>query len=126
MNPRTLLVEMFDAMVIAKNPDLIQRYYHPDFQLTTNGLTQEYEAFARGHRTVYATEISYAVRYDDSAWVTSEDRVGARVWITTSRPGEESTEIEVVLLATILDGRFHRLWELTWPDWSHLKAFETY
>ena len=110
MNARGLLVEMFDTMVIAKNADLIERYYHPDFRLTTNGQTQEYEAFAQGHRTVYNTEISYAIRYDDDAWVTTENRVGARVWITTSRPNEQPTEIEVVLVATVLDGRFHRLW----------------
>lgn len=126
MNAQSLLIEMFDQMVIAKNAAVIERYYHPDFELTTNGLAQSYEAFAAGHRAVYATSINYTVEYDDDAWVTTDDRVGGRVWITTSRPGEAPTKIEVVLLATVVDGRFHRLWELTWPDWSRLAALDSY
>lgn len=126
MNPKDLLIEMFDKLVVHKDADLIEHYYHPDFQLVTNGLTQGYESFAEGHRTVYATEISYALDYDDDAWVVTQDRVAGRIWITTSRPGEDPTEIQVMLVATVLDGRFHRLWELTWPDWSQLKAFESY
>jgi hypothetical protein len=31
-----------------------------------------------------------------------------------------------VLLATFVAGRLHRLWELTWPDWSQLQAFAQY
>ena len=47
------------------------------------------------------TTISYAIAYDDEAWVEANDRVAARVWITTSRPDEEPTRIEVVLIATL-------------------------
>lgn len=126
MSAKDLLVEMFDRMVVVKDPTMIERYYHPDFELTTNGMTQGYEAFARGHETVYATPIAYAIEYDEDAWVVTEDRVAGRVWITTSRPDEEAKRIEVVLVASILDGRFHRVWELTWPDWSALDAFESY
>jgi hypothetical protein len=126
MTAQDLLVEMFDRMVVRKDATLTEHYYHPDFLLTTNGTTQDYASFARGHRTVYATAIGYAVRYDDDAWVSTEDRVAGRLWITTSRPGEDPTEIEVVLVATVLDGRIHRMWELTWPDWSALQAFEDY
>jgi hypothetical protein len=126
MNAKELLIEMFDRMVIKKDASLIERYYHPDFRLTTNGITQDYESFATGHRTVYATKISYQVEYDNEAWVSTEDRVGGRLWITTSRPEEEPTKIEIVLVATVLDGRIHRVWELTWPDWSQLKPFEAY
>ena len=39
---------------------------------------------------------------------------------------EQLAEIEVVLVATVVGGRFHRLWELTWPDWSRLRAFDSY
>jgi hypothetical protein len=46
--------------------------------------------------------------------------------ITTKRPGEDASRIEVIFLAAYRQGRIHRLWELTWPDWSQLKAFETY
>ena len=42
------------------------------------------------------------------------------------RPGERATRIEVIFLATYRLGRIHRLWELTWPDWKQLEAFETY
>jgi hypothetical protein len=48
------------------------------------------------------------------------------MWITTARPDEAPTTMEIVLIATFLDGRIHRLWELTWPDWLALKAFEKY
>ena len=126
MNAQSLLREMFDQMVLGKDAALIERYYHPDFQLTTNGLVQDFASSAAGHRAVYATEICYAVEYDDDAWVTTDDRVAGRVWITTSRPGEAPTKIEVVLVATVVGGRFHRLWELTWPDWSRLRAFDSY
>ncbi len=126
MTAQDLLVEMFERMVIAKDASRIEHYYHPEFRMTANGHTQDYEEFAASHRRIYATPISYQVRYDDEAWVATADRVGGRVWITTSRPGEEPTELEVVLVATLLDGRLHRVWELSWPDWSALPAFETY
>ncbi len=42
------------------------------------------------------------------------DKVAGRV-ITTSRPGEEPTRIEVVLIAAYRNGRIHRIWETTWP-----------
>jgi hypothetical protein len=126
MDARALLIEMFDRMVIAKDASLITYYYAHDFLLTTNGQLQDYASFAAGHHVVYATPITYDVRYDDEAWVTTDDRVGARVWITTSRPGEQPTEIEVVLVATVVNGKFHRMWELTWPDWSQVRAFDEY
>ena len=75
---------------------------------------------------MYATAITYAVRYDDGSWVESPDRVAVRVWITTQRPGEPATQIEVMLIATWLDGRIHRLWELTWPDWTQVRALGDY
>jgi hypothetical protein len=120
------LKEMFEQMVVAKDASQLERYYDPGFRMVTNGITQDYADFARGHVEVYATSITYAVRYDEDAWVESDDRVGGRVWITTTRPDEAPTEIEVVLLASFVGGRLHRLWELTWPDWSRLGAFEQY
>lgn len=121
-----LLREMFDRMVIAKNADLVECYYHPDFVMYSDGMSQTYAEFADGHRTVYATEISYAVEYDEQAWVEADDRAAGRVWITTSRPGEPATRIEVVLIATFVDGRIHRIWETTWPSWRSLPAFTDY
>jgi hypothetical protein len=121
-----LLREMFTHMVITKDPDAIPRYYHPEFVMFSDGVSQEYAAFEASHRGVYASEIAYAVEYDEDAWVEAADRVAARLWITTSRPGEEPTRIEVVLIATFRDGRIHRVWETTWPSWRDVAALAEY
>jgi hypothetical protein len=123
---RELMQEMFTRMVEAKDITQVEKYYDPGLLLYTNGQVQDYEAFHAGHARVYPTEISYAVEYDDEAWVESGDRLGGRMWITTKRPGENATRIEVIFLGIYRDGRIFRLWELTWPDWSQLQAFETY
>lgn len=121
-----LLREMFDRMVVAKNGDLIEHYYDPDFVMCSDGLTQGFADFRDSHRKLYATSIAYAVEYDEEAWVQAADRVAGRVWITTSRPGEEPTRIEVVLIAAYRDGRIHRVWETTWPSWRNVDALENY
>jgi hypothetical protein len=121
-----LIRDMFENMVVAKDPGLIPHYYRPDFVMESNGVVQDYESFAEEHRKVYATPIAYAVEYDEDAWVEGDGRVAGRVWITTSRPGEAPTRIEVVLIATVEDGRFRRVWELTWPNWAELGAFDGY
>jgi hypothetical protein len=117
---------MFSEMVIKKDASLVSHYYHPDFVLETNGQKQDYTAFAEGHRKVYATDIAYEVRYDDDAWVETHARIAARVWIKTERSNEPAVEFEVVLIATYVDQKIHRVWELTWPDWSQAKAFANY
>ena len=94
--------------------------------MVSNGITQEYEGFRTGHAAVYDTPISYAVEYDDESGVESDDRVAVRLWITTSRPGEDPTRLELVLIASCREGRILRLWELTWPNWADLPAFEQY
>jgi hypothetical protein len=66
------------------------------------------------------------VKDDDEAWVQADDRLAARVFITTSLPGEKPTRIEVVLIATFLDGRIHRVWETTWPSWRTVEGFADY
>ena len=66
------------------------------------------------------------MRYDDEAWVETADRVAGRLWITTARPDTRPTEMEIVLVATFVDGLIHRVWEVTWPDWSALTEFENY
>lgn len=121
-----VLREMFDQMVMRKDPAAIERFYDPSFVMYSNGLRQEFEAFAAGHRAVYATAISYAVEYDEEAWVEAANRVAGRVWITTSRPGESPTRIELVLIAAFRAGRITRVWETTFPDWRNLPPFETY
>jgi hypothetical protein len=120
------LREMFDQMVVAKDASLIAEYYDPGFVLYTNGKVQGYDDFVRGHERVYETAIAYAVEYDDAAWLESGDRVAARMWITTTKPGQQPTRIEVVLIAWFRQARLYRVWELTWPDWSRLAEFDAY
>jgi hypothetical protein len=125
-SPKALLIEMFREVVLNKNADLIAQYYHPDFLLETNGELQDLDAFLQGHRRVYATDISYAVRYDDDAWVESDGRVAARIWIRTQTGAAAPVEFEIVLIATFVDQKIHRVWETTWPDWRAVRAFESY
>ncbi len=121
-----LIREMFQAMVVGKNADLVDRYYSEDFRLHSNGVTQGFQAFADEHRKVYGTAIEYSLEYDDDAWVDAGDRVAGRVWITTSRPDEEPTRIEVIFIAVFRDARIQQLWETTWPNWAELGAFDQY
>jgi hypothetical protein len=121
-----LLREMFELMVVAKNPELVERYYDRGFVMYSDGLMQSFAEFRDSHREIYATPITYAIEYDEDAWVEGEDKVAARVWITTSRPGEQPTRIEVVLIAAFRHGRIRRIWETTWPSWRSLEAFENY
>ncbi len=121
-----LLREMFTRMVERKDASLVDTYYDPDLLLYTNGQVQDMAAFRAGHERVYPTAITYRVEYDDEAWVESSDRLAGRMWITTQRPNEPETRIEVVLVAVFRAGRIHRVWELTWPDWSQLAAFDRY
>jgi len=113
-------------MVIKKNASLIAHYYHPDFILETNGQKQDYKNFSAGHEKIYATDITYEIKYDDSTWVESATKVAARVWIKTQRLNEAPVEFEIVLIATYVDRKIHRLWELTSPDWTQTKTFENY
>ena len=113
-------------MVVAKNIELTEHYYHPDFLMYSDGLCQDFAAFRDSHRKIYETAISYAVEYDEQAWVETPDKVAGRVWITTSRPGEQPTRIELVLIAAYRDGRVHRVWETTWPSWRNVAALENY
>jgi hypothetical protein len=125
------LKAMFDQMVKHKNADLIAQFYDPGFVMYSNGIEQTYESYEAEHRKVYATDISYAFEYDEQAWVSDVDadgtgKVAGRVWITTSLPDQEPTRIEVLLIAGYLRGRILRVWELTYPNWAELDAFDKY
>lgn len=113
-------------MVVAKNADLIEHYYDPGFLMYSDGVCQTFAEFADSHRRTYATPISYAIEYDDEAWVESAGKVAGRLWITTVRPGEMPTRIEVVLIVAYRDGRIQRIWETTWPSWRSVAALENY
>lgn len=119
-----LLKEMFAEMVIKKDAALIAHYYHPDFLLYTNGQEMDYQTFLTSHQEYYKTEISYEVAYDEPTLLEQEQKVAGRVYITTKRPNEAAKEIEVILIAEYKENKLYRLWELTYPDWSQLPAFE--
>jgi hypothetical protein len=121
-----LLREMFDRMVVGKNGALIDHYYDPGFVMHSDGLTQNFTEFRDSHLQLYTTPINYTIEYDETAWVEAVDKVAGRVWITTSRPGEQPTRIEVVLIAAYRNGRIHRVWETTWPSWRQVAALEDY
>jgi hypothetical protein len=119
-----LLKEMFSEMVEKKNADLIENYYHPEFKLFANGQIWDFEKFHSFHVDIYDTPITYKVAYDEETLMESGDKIAARLWITTQLPDEPAREIEVVLIAHYLEKKLHRLWELTWPDWSKMVEFE--
>jgi hypothetical protein len=66
-------------MVLAKNASLIGDYYDPEFVPTTNSQIQGYDDCDACHQRVYATAITYAIEYDDEAWLESGGRVAARM-----------------------------------------------
>jgi hypothetical protein len=51
-----LLRQMFEQMVVTKNPDAITRFYAPTFVMDSNGVTQNYDAFLKSHEGVYASD----------------------------------------------------------------------
>lgn len=111
-------------MVVKKNAALIERYYHTDFLLFTNGKTMDFDEFLKTHQEIYATPIQYEIVYDEKAWVEQKERLAGRVFITIKRPEEPPREIEVILIVAYKEGKIFRLWELTYPDWSQLPAFK--
>lgn len=118
------LKEMFTEMVEKKDISLFPQYYHENFFLTTNGKEMDYQEFLDSHIKYYSTPIQYEVEYQDETLVESKDKVAGRVWITTTLPDESPKKLEVILIALYKEGKIFRLWELTWPDWSQLKAFQ--
>lgn len=125
------LRSMFAEMVVGKNIELAERFYDPGFVLYSNGIRQEFAAFTAEHRKVYATDITYQVEYDDDAWVSDVDNAGTgqiagRIWITTALPGEDPKRLEVILIVAYRRGRIRTIWELTYPNWADLAAFEDY
>ena len=113
-------------MVEAKDPAQVDTSYDPEFRLTTDGVTQDLDAFRAGHERVHPTEIGHAVAYDDDAWVEAGDRLAGRLSMTTTRPGTPPRSIEVVFVAVFRDDCLLRPWELAWPDRSGPDAFADY
>lgn len=119
-----LLKEMFTKVTVEKNAQAIPIYYAKDFELQSNGKTMKFNEFLKLHQTIYQTGIQYKVRYDEEAFVEQDNKVAARIFITVTKPNELSREIEVILVAEYKNNKLYRLWELTYPDWSGMKAFQ--
>ncbi len=117
------LKEMFYEMVVKKDPSKIPDYYDPEFLLYTNAGSMDYEAFLASHHKIYATPIEYEIEYDEETLLEEGDKMAGRIWITTRRPNEPKVRIEVMLIAQFRENRIYRIWELTYPDWSQLPAF---
>lgn len=118
------LKEMFQEMVIKKDAGAISKYYHSGFILYTNEQTMDYSAFLSCHQEIYLTPIKYEIEYDTATLLEQGEKLAGRIWITTSRPNEAPKKIEVILIVQYKDDKIYRLWELTYPDWSKLPAFE--
>lgn len=121
---KELLKEMFQKMVVPKDASLIPTYYHKDFLLITNEIEMDYNEFLSMHEEVYQTPIEYKVEYHEETFLEEGDKVAGRIWITTQRPSEKPKKLEVILIAIYNESKLYRLWELTYPDWSTLPAFE--
>jgi hypothetical protein len=119
-----LLKDMFDRMVLKKDASLIPFFYHEDFILYANGEEMGYESYLKLHQEVYATPIQYQIAYDQETLVEQGNKVAGRVWITITQPEQQPKKIEVILIASFKEGKIHRLWELTSPDWSKLPEFQ--
>lgn len=119
-----LLKEMFTKVTMEKNDQAIPLYYDKHFELHSNGKTMKFNEFLQLHQAVYKTPIQYEVRYDEKTLIEQGSKVAGRIFITTKRPNESPQEIEVILVAEYKDNKLYRLWELTYPDWSGMKAFQ--
>ena len=123
---RALLVEMFDRMVVAKDKAAIPRYYDPEFVMVSNGIT----AGVRGVPTATrrCTTPRSRMRWSTTTSPGSRPTTGSRSASGSPRPDRASLprRLELVLIAAYREGRILRVWELTWPNWADLPAFERY
>lgn len=120
----SLIKKMFAEVTLKKNGQAIPLYYDKDFKLYSNGKVMNYEDFLKQHEAIYKTPIQYKIRYEDETLIEQGNKVSGRLFITTQRPNEPAHEIEVILIAEYKNNKLYRLWELTYPDWSQMKAFK--
>lgn len=119
-----LLKEMFTKTAVEKNAQAIPKYYDQNFELFSNGKTMNYAEYLAMHTKTYRTSIQYQVEYDEATLIEQGNKVAARVFITTKTDTDPAHKIEVMLIAEYKDKKLLKLWELTYPDWSKLKAFK--
>lgn len=115
---------MFDKVTVKKSDQAIPLYYDKNFELYSNGKKMGFDPFLKMHHDIYKTSIQYKVRYDEETFVEQGNRIAGRLFITTKKPNELAREIEVILIAEYKCNKLYRLWELTYPDWSKMKAFQ--
>lgn len=115
---------MFSEMVIKKDASVIPKYYHKDLAVYTNGTVIDYKHFLNSHIIYYKSSIEYAVKYQEDSFIEEKDKIAARLWITITKPQEPTKEVEVILIAQYKDGKIHKVWELTYPDWRHMSHFK--
>lgn len=119
------LKNMFTDMVVHKNIAVVPKYYAKNFKLYSNGKTMGYQQYYDDHKAVYQTPIQYQISYDAATLVEDKQRVAGRIFITTKRPHEKAVKIEVMLVASYnKQHKIERIWELTYPNWTQLKAFK--
>lgn len=119
-----LLKEMFTKVTLEKNAKAIPLYYSEDFKLYSNGRTINFNEFLEQHQKIYQTPIQYKLRYDEETLIEQGNKIAGRLFITTKKPNELAREIEVILIAEYKNDKLYRLCELTYPDWSKMKAFK--
>lgn len=73
---------------------------------------------------IYKTPIQYSIRYDESSLIEQNNKIGGRMFITTKMPNESAHEIEVIFVGEYKGNELYRISELTYPDWSKMKAFK--
>lgn len=118
------LKQMFQDITIEKKAELIPEYYHHDLLLFTNGQIMDYQTFFELHKKNCHTSIIFQVDYDEETFVEKDNKLAARIWITVQLPGQKAEKLEVMLIVHYHEGKIHRLWETTYPDWSALPAFQ--
>jgi hypothetical protein len=114
--PQRLLAELLGRVVAGHDDTAMDEYLHPEFRLWCNGTAHDRASFAGRVATALAGNLGYAIDVDDQAWVTGADRVAARIWVSSTPSAAEPSDTEVLLIATVRDGRFDRAWVLAWPD----------
>ncbi|MFO1259395.1 MAG: nuclear transport factor 2 family protein [Gammaproteobacteria bacterium] len=118
------LKQMFQDITVQKKAELIPEYYHNDLLLFTNGQVMNYQTFFELHQKSCQTAIIFEVEYDEETFVEKDNKLAGRIWITVQLPLQKVHKLEVMLIVHYQEGKIHRLWETTYPDWSALPEFQ--
>lgn len=116
-----LLLEVLDRAVADRSVDAVAEYFDPGFEIHCNGTVYDLTSFRGRLDTALAGNLGYAVDYDDRAWVADTGRVAARVWVASAPASEDASDSELLLIATVTDGRFDHAWVIAWPDRPELR-----